>query len=426
VTSRLTIKSAYVFVGILAISCAVNLAVLFTLGPVSQASQLDSDEVEYYNLSGDLLHRTYEFSPRRVLGHAVVLAAFRWTVGDNMTALQSLVAILFSFSAPMAYLVARRFCPTQWIAAVIGLAVAFWPPLVAYGITLYSETTALPFFLAFLAALPSGRRLTSNPAPAWRWIVSGVMLGVCMLIRPMYLLFTPFVPLIIWAEENNLRSAAWRTVLLAIGCAAVVSPWSLYASIKVGKPLLLSTNGGETLAGGLNPNLIRNGYMVQVMPDGRKTWTGPGKWIVDINTGFLHKEELTLSQDTKDRLLKERTMRWIISNPRAVMYLETAKLAYMWGIYPFWNGAKQTLLGNIPTILLLTACAWALTRLRTQWHSLAMLWCMPLFVSLVALVSWGSWRFRQPADVALLTIAVLLASSLFLPINHCVRAKISL
>jgi hypothetical protein len=415
-------KPAYVFVVIFAVACAVNLTVLFAFGTVSQVSRLDNDEVEYYNLSGDLLHGTYEFSPRRVLGHAVILAALRLVSGDNMIALRSLLAVLFSLSSPMAYMVARRFCGEEWIAAVIGLAVAFWPPLVAYGVTLYSETTALPLFLAFLAALPRGRRLGSEPAPAWRWIVSGVMLGLCMLIRPMYLFFTPFVPVIIWAEADNLRSVIRYAVLLAFGCAATVLPWSLYASIKTGEPMLLSTSGGETLAGGLNPNLIRDGYIVQVTPSGRKTWTGPGKWIVDINTGFLDKDELKLSQATKDRLLKERAMRWIMSNPGDVLYLEIAKLAYMWGIYPFWNGAKQTLLGNIPILLVLAAAAWALVRLRTEWRSLAMLWCMPLFVSLAALVSWGSWRFRQPADFALLAIAVLLVSSLFLPINRCIRA----
>jgi hypothetical protein len=396
---------------------AVNLTAMFAMHRAATPERLEADESEYYGLAGDMLHGDYEFNSRRVVGHVLILAGARWLSCDNMLALQTIITLMFSFTAPLAYLVARRFSandarPTSLTAVIAGLAVAVWPPLVAYGVTLYSETTALPVFLAFLATLPRGGRLGGVPAPARRWILSGALLGLCMLIRPMYLLFTPFVLLILWAEADRFRVVFAPILLLAIGCAAALSPWSIYGSIKLGEPMLLSTNGGETLAGGLNPALLRNGYVYQVLANERQTWVGPGKWISDAETGYLDKNELKLSHAQRSRLLHERTMQWIAVHPWDAFRLEAAKLAYMWGVYPFWNGFKQTLFGNIPILVLVLTGLWTLVRFRSRFRSLAMLWCMPLFVSGVALISWGSWRFRQPADVALLILTSLLIGSL--------------
>jgi hypothetical protein len=59
-------------------------------------------------------------------------------------------------------------------------------------------------------------------------------------------------------------------------------------------------------------------------------------------------------------------------------------------------------------ILALLAVALVLG-LRTPGRSLglARLWILPLFTSAVCLISWGSWRFRQPADAALLAFCVI-------------------
>jgi len=80
----------------------------------------------------------------------------------------------------------------------------------------------------------------------------------------------------------------------------------------------------------------------------------------------------------------------------------------MWGIYPFWNGRSQTLLGNVPTAVLLLMALFALVRLRGCLRSLVTIWTLPVFVSLVAILSWGSWRFRQPGDLGLILLAATL------------------
>jgi hypothetical protein len=411
------------------LSCAFNLGALFALKPIRSVQQLDMDALEYFNLAGNVLDGTYHFDSRRVLGHVTILAGIRALTGSNLIALQTVVTTIFSLSAAMAYLLARRISARERIAVSVGLLTAVWPLFVFYGRTLYSETTALPVFLGFLASLPRGGRLApAAVAPWWRWALSGVLLAVCMLIRPMYLIFLPFVPIIIWLEEKDdakaRRAAVTRMVALVLGCGVALFPWSLYSSLRSGHPILLSANGGETLAGGMNPTLIRMGFQTYVAPDGRRTWVGPGKWLNERDTGYLSKEEEALPRPVRDHLLKARTMHWIAQNVGSALYLESAKVAYMWGIYPLWNGPSQTLMGNIPTLGILLLSLVALARFRRYWRQLVILWTLPLFTTVIALISWGSWRFRQPADVGLLTLGALLAWSVVEPQKTLIRGAL--
>jgi hypothetical protein len=45
---------------------------------------------------------------------------------------------------------------------------------------------------------------------------------------------------------------------------------------------------------------------------------------------------------------------------------------------------------------------------RRAWQELALFWSLPLFVSAVSLISWGSWRFRMAGDLGLIVLAALL------------------
>src|SRR4051812_31354369 len=120
------------------LSAAVTL-LAFALRPVRLPAELDADAREYFDLAGRLLTGTFQFDSRRVLGHALVLAAFRALTGDNLVALQVLVILVFAAAAPMAALLARRFTRNERLAVTVGVLTALWPPFVIYGRTLYSE-----------------------------------------------------------------------------------------------------------------------------------------------------------------------------------------------------------------------------------------------------------------------------------------------
>jgi len=395
-----------ILLGSMVLSLSAALAMRAGLRP----EQLDMDELEYYTIAGQVADGSYEFYPRRTVGHLLVLGALRKAFDGRLVPIQLAVSAIFSLTAPLAYLVARRELRDNRAAVLGGLGVMAWPLFVWYGATLYSETVALPLFAAFLLAVPGSWK--AGDGRGGRWFGAGLVLGLCMHCRPMYLLFSPFGALLAYWRGRGGWAGLARAALLAAGCLTVVAPWSLFMTAREGTPVLLSSNGGETIAGGLNPELLRieheEGFQPFTAPNGRSTWVGPGKWLSMADTGYLSPEELRLPYSQQSKLLTHRTVGWVTTHPRKAAYLTLRKLLYMWGFYPFWNGRSQTFLGNVPTAVLLLLAISALVRLRCCLRPLAIMWTLPLFVSLVAIISWGSWRFRQPGDLGLILLAAAL------------------
>jgi hypothetical protein len=370
--------------------------------------KLEVDEAEYYDLAGQLIHGQYEFSPRRVIGHPAALALMRLGLGDQIFRVQLCVSLIFSLTAPLTYLLTRRELGSGRAALLAGLGVMAWPNYVRFGAMIYSEALALPVFAAMLLTFPG--RGSAPRSRSRRWLCAGLILGICMQIRPMYLLYSPFAALIAYTRERGGRAGMAAGALLAAGCLVVVLPWSAFMSAREGTFVLLSSNGGETIAGGLNPELVRmnpddESRTRMVTPGGRITWVGPGKWLPPSQTGYLSTEELALPYSQMSSLLTKRSLAWIMTNPSDAYFLTWRKLALMWAIYPVWNGWSQTLLGNVPTVGLLILSFVGLVRLRAYLRELAIFWTLPIFVTVAALISWGSWRFRQPGDLGLLVLA---------------------
>ena len=377
-------------------------------------SRLDADEYEYYTLSERFIEGKYTFDLRRPPTHILVLSTIKaFTSGDFMYT-RVFISFIFAFTGPLLYILVYRVTGSNTVALTSGLIAIFWPPFLFYGSTLYSETTALPLFILVMIVIPLGSLITGGIDVRWvRSIAAGLLLGLCILARPMYLIFFVMSPIILFFEETNWSIAARRTVALAGGCFLLILPWSAYVTAESGHPVLVSANGGETLAGGLNPALLNNGYTYSVAPNGRTGWDGPGKWYPDYKTGYLNKDELELPYFERGTLLRRRAIAWALQNPGPALSLQAAKLLYMWGFYPFWNGWRQTLLGNILTIAAVALSILSICRFWSHGRQLSRFWLLPLFTSVVALTSWGSWRFRQPGDLGLIVLSVLFINSIY-------------
>jgi hypothetical protein len=190
----------------------------------------------------------------------------------------------------------------------------------------------------------------------------------------MYLFFWPFAIAILLMEERRVKIGLLRCLLLSAGSMILIAPWSVYSSLRAGTLIIISANGGETLAGGLGPRLLTYGQDQNPMKM-RNAWNGLGKWLGPTN-------------------------------------IERAKVLYMWGFWPFSIKDRQTVFGGIPVLISLLLSFFALVRFSKYFRELSRFWTLPIFVTIVALFSWGSWRFRQPADIGLLALSALLLWSL--------------
>jgi 4-amino-4-deoxy-L-arabinose transferase-like glycosyltransferase len=397
-------------VALLGAALAVNLAAVFLLRWHGSVTTLDADEQEYWNLAGNLLSGGIDTLPaRRTLPFPLILAVLRSLVGDDYLRVQLLLTVVLSFAPLLVYWLVQEHERSEYIARIAATAFLLWPPFVRYGATIYSDSIALLCFLGFLIAFQlAATRQERNSASWWRWLLAGGLLALCIQMKPLYLLYTPIAFLLVLVSVQGADLRARGAILLTTGCLVVLLPWSTYLSVREGHVLLVSANDGETLAGGLNPELLRVDGFYRT-PENRVTWVGPGKWLPPEATGYLSHEEFDLPYAQTRTLLAERSMSWIESHPREVAYITARKLLYMWGIYPFWNGLAQSVFGNLLLLPLMAAAGVALWRSRrTPWR-LAMFWSLPIFCSLVACVSWGSWRFRMPGDLGLIVLAATLA-----------------
>jgi 4-amino-4-deoxy-L-arabinose transferase-like glycosyltransferase len=372
---------------------------------------LDGDEREYWSIATDF--QKYGLSgvtARRTPPFPMLIAALRWMVGDDYLRVQLVLSTLVAVSPLLVFWLVRRRVGNEMVAKLASVGVLLWPAFVRYDATLYCDSIGLLAFLCFLVALPLSNASQSTNGRRWlQFCIAGGLLSLCIQTKPLYLIYVPFALLLVFFSERVLKWRVVATACLALGCLIVSLPWSAYLSAREGSFIAVSANGGETLAGGLNPTLITmEKNTVYVTEDGRTAWFGPGKWLLKEQTGYLSSEELNLPYVQTGALLNERTHAWILSHPSETAYLTVRKLLYMWGIYPFWNGMTQSLLGNIPLILLLCAASVSLWLNRRSLRDLAIFWTLPLFVSAVAVVSWGSWRFRMPADVGLIILAAML------------------
>ena len=408
-----------IFWALLCFSLVARVVLSLMIGLRPDPSYLDlGDEREYYELSSNILHGGSGFNLRRPIGYVSYLALLRFVTFDNFTLLQIANAAISSLAAPLTYLLVLRVVGNNPVAVLSALLVALWPPFIFYGSTIYSETATLPLFVLFLLTMPraslSGQGLPQRFVP---WLASGALLGICTIFRPMYLLFLPFALFIIGVEEPRWCEAFRRAIPFVLGFALLLLPYSAYLSIKSGGLVFLSTTGGEVLAQGLNPDLIRKGYIFGSTPESRAIWTGPGKITVPYSdTGYLSEEEEKLPLPQVDALLRQRTIQWVVGNPGQALYLQSAKLAYMWGVYPFFLGWRTVFLNTISLGALCLGIA-AVVQFGRWYRHLARFWLLPIYVSGIAMISWGSWRYREPGDLGLLVLCAMFVLALKIPIS---------
>jgi len=88
-----------------------------------------------------------------------------------------------------------------------------------------------------------------------RSVAVGAVCGLLALVRSEQLVLLPLVvaPLLLCARELPLRQRAAWLAAAACACVTIISPWAVYNSSRFATPVILSTNGGETLLAGNCP-----------------------------------------------------------------------------------------------------------------------------------------------------------------------------
>lgn len=189
--------------------------------------------------------------------------------GEDERLARIVLALLGTLAVLVAYLIGRRLSGVPAGLAGAGV-VAIYPALLEYQGMLMGEPLAATLLsgavLAMLWADAPGARVLSrgrgvranrpphpNPTPPARgWLVSGLLLGALVLVRPEYLAISIPIAIVIFARRGR---DGWRTglvqaLVMMLGLVLVVAPWTVRNAVALDRFVPVSTGGGQVLFSG--------------------------------------------------------------------------------------------------------------------------------------------------------------------------------
>ncbi len=159
--------------------------------------------------SGLIAQRPFSYSPI----YTYLVAIGQLVTGDALLPILVVQVLLGCVSCWLLYVIARRFVDPTW-ALVVGLAAAIHRSFVLYDVTLLSDALGLLLQLTLLFVL-----LRIDSKTTWRrFVLIGVLIGLCILQRPHCLLLVPAL-----LVGLRLGGRAWRPALIAAGLAGGVA-----------------------------------------------------------------------------------------------------------------------------------------------------------------------------------------------------------
>jgi len=283
-------------------------------------------------------------------------------------------------------LLGRRLAGARAGLVAAGVA-ALYPTLIAADGALMTES--LYGVLAAFSLL-AAYRLVEAPS-AGRAVVLGVLVGLAALSRGEALLLLPLLLVPLLRRPRGLAAAAVTVGVFAL----VLTPWTVRNWIVFDRPVLVATEGGETLAGA---NCADAYY-------GSRT----GTWIFDC-VHFSGRGNEAAELDAAGH----RGLRYARDHASRVPVVVAARLARTWGLWapfgvPEGRRAWVTAAGVAVYFLLVPLAIYGFLVLRRRGVPVWILTTPLITVTLTALLSYGTVRFRHSAE---LTIVVLAAVAL--------------
>ena len=184
-------------------------------------------------------------------GFSVLLAWFFVWFGYSAHFITASQIVIGALTALFIYLVGER-AFNRWIAGAATIFFIFDPSQLTQTPQATTEALGLLFFVASLYFLLLGER-----PRRWEFIaVSGVLLALSNLTRPLTLFCVPFYALQLvideWRGRKKLLWACWPAVIFCAAIALTMSPWLIRQRVVHGV-WAVSTNLGEALYGATSP-----------------------------------------------------------------------------------------------------------------------------------------------------------------------------
>lgn len=203
-------------------------------------------------------------------------------------------------------------------------------------ILLHQSTLVMTETLAALLAVVGLNVLSAaaDRPSGLRWATAGACLGLAVLCRPTFLLFSLLAALALpwFAATAAQRLKGFLAFVAAF--AVVLAPWALRNQVYFGRPIVATTHGGYTLLLGNNPGFyeyLRTGKQgslwdaTQFNRDwaGRAPRSGPAAELAN------------------DRRAYAEARQWIAREPRLFVYACLVRIGRLWQILPHQTNPNE-------------------------------------------------------------------------------------
>lgn len=192
-------------------------------------------------------------------GYPLFLTAV-FALGGTEDTVRLIQALLGAITLVPLALIARETVGER-AALVTAVTLAFYPAWLRAPAYLLTEVL---FTFLFSLYLWVQLRAVHRGTPTWG-LLSGLTLGLAVLVRPVVAPLLPLPWLYRMWEERSLRS--WRPALWAVaGFVLVMLPWWIRNALVLGKLVFFATQTGNPVLGGMDPYNLWQG----------KLWSGVG------------------------------------------------------------------------------------------------------------------------------------------------------
>ncbi len=266
-----------------------------------------------------------------------------------------------------------------------GGVAALYPTLIAADGAMMTESTYGAFAaLSLLAAY----RLADQPGLG-RAVLLGVLAGIAALARAEALLLLPLLLVPLIRRPGGVKAAA----AVCVAFAVVLTPWTVRNWSTFDRPVLIATEGGETLAGA-NCHATYYGERIGTWNVNCAAFDGSGNEAAELN------------ERGRDGI------RYALDHAERVPLVAAARVARTWGLWrPFAvpEGRRTWVqqLGAAIYFALIPAAVYGFILLRRRRVPIWILMAPFVTVTLTALLAYGSIRFRHSAELPLVVLAAV-------------------
>jgi hypothetical protein len=361
-----------------------------------------------------------EYRVFRTPGYPLLLAPIL-AISDGNTAVilaRIEAALLGTAAVAGAWWLGRQLFDAR-AALLAAVFTAFYPGAIALSVMLLSEAPFCALLPVQLALWIAAWKAPSPRHAGVLALLAGVVAGVVTLMRPSWLLFTPFALLVAVIAGAPTPKGRMRLRHLAIGAAmmvglvAAMTPWWIRNACVTGRFVPTTLQVGASLYDGLNPEATgasNMDFVPQFVADERRAMAAEAEASGDAAEAASCEESLEVRLD---RRMRSEAMDWVRTHPGESLHLAWKKFVRIWNIWPneAQFSAPAIRLGVLVTYLplLLLGIYGAARTFRRGWPYI-LCWLPAVYITALHMIFVSSIRYREPAMLGLIVLAAGAAS----------------